>query len=685
MNNTAVSKLDYRPDIDGLRAIAVLAVLIYHAGFHWQGAKLLAGGYLGVDIFFVISGYLICGILIRELHAEQFSFAAFYARRARRILPALFLVMLCSAIVAPFLLSHEAYKELSSSIAAAGAFVSNFFFWLQDSYTAEPSLRKPLLHTWSLAIEEQFYLLFPLILWLVWKKAAGKYTLILALVAISSFLYAEWGSYYFPSANFYLLPSRIWELMVGAILAVMHSQGRFKQASGLISWLGLALVISSLVMLDDTTRHPSLWTLLPVVGTALLIMNAPTSTALNKLLSSKLMVGIGLLSYSLYLWHQPVFAFARVYTGSELTVWHKFSLIALVFILAGVSWRWVETPFRRADKMSQSQTLRALGSCSVVLVIFVVAVQLGGFTSVAASVTKRGGSSPICSGQRYLSQNQRACYEHSRDDACTFISGNGKQKWYLVGDSIADSLAWPLWQRLQDHDAMLTIFTKAVCPYIPGLSVMIDGKDYCEKRDNVQRRKFLLDQDPGIVVIHSLLHIYIHGSRNRPYLEEKQFKIVSSLKASVQDVRRYTHKAIEELLKYGHTVVLVYPIHMADYDVEHLLSLLEHVPPNKRENLLASDRYNKSYREFRAFADVAYHVYDSLGEHPRLIRIKPEKLFCDISNSERCKIVDQGASLYRDFSHLSYLGSCKLVNRIFKEFPLTDASSREFACQPICK
>ena len=237
---------NYRPDIDGLRAVAVLSVIIYHAGFYWQDEKLLSGGFLGVDIFFVISGYLICSILLKELRTGKFSFANFYERRVRRILPALFLVMLCTAVVAPFLLSDKALPEFASSIIATGGFVSNFFFWLQDSYTAEPSLRKPLLHTWSLAIEEQFYLLFPLFIWLLWKKAAGKLMLVFSIVAITSFLYAEWGSYYLPSANFYLLPARIWELLAGAILALMRSSGKFEHAYGGLAWLGFALVMVSL-------------------------------------------------------------------------------------------------------------------------------------------------------------------------------------------------------------------------------------------------------------------------------------------------------------------------------------------------------------------------------------------------------------------------------------------------------
>lgn len=678
----------YRADIDGLRAIAVLSVLIYHAGFYQSGQKLLAGGFLGVDIFFVISGYLIASILLEEINSGRLNFIAFFQRRARRILPALFFVMLCSAVVAPFLLSQQALEEFASSIAASGAFVANLFFQLQDSYTAEPSLRKPLLHTWSLAIEEQFYLLFPLFLWLIWKKWRSKFMLAFALVTVVSLLWAELGSYYSPNANFYLLPSRIWELIAGAMLACLNTRGKFKQAPGLLAYLGLALVIICLIMFDDSTRHPSLLTLLPLAGTVMIIVATPASPYLNKLLSSKPLVGVGLLSYSLYLWHQPVFAFARVYTGNELTTLLKFGLIILCLILAAISWRYVETPWRRADKASLRLFLRSLGSCGVVLFIFVVAVHTGGLTSVVASVTETA-SYPICRGRKHTVQDGQNCESRPPQDACSFVAGSGEQSWYLVGDSTASSLAYPLQEHLRNGDTRLVELTKGGCPYIPNTLVLDDGKVVCSKADNLLRRKILRETSPSVVVIHSLLHIYIHGSRQRPHLESKTFKIhtISHPRAalSMQDVSRHVNQAIKELLQQGHTVVLVYPIHMADFDMQHRLADLEKMPLIKRKNLLATKRFSKSYQEFKTFAEVAYQIYDAIGDHPNLIRVLPEKLFCHPSLSGRCRIFAQDASLYVDFTHLSYFGACQLVKAIFAALPRQMDAGSEHVCRPFCQ
>ncbi len=674
----------YRADIDGLRAIAVLAVLIYHAGFYWQGQKLLAGGFLGVDIFFVISGYLICSVLLKEINAGQLSFAAFYERRARRILPALFLVMVCSIIIAPVLLPSAPLKEFAASIAATSAFVSNFFFWLQDSYTAAPSLRKPLLHTWSLAVEEQFYLLFPLFLWLVWKKISGKFMLAFSLVAMVSLLYAEWASHYLPSANFYLLPARIWALLAGAMLAHMHSRGKFKHPHGLLAWLGLALVVASLVVFDDTTRHPSLLTLLPVMGTVMMIAAVPASAYLNKLLSSRLMVGIGLISYSLYLWHQPVFAFARIYT--EMTATDKLMLIALCLVLATISWHYVEKPFRQPDKMPRRSLVRNLGGCSLVLLAFVAVVMTSTLRPLATTKTT---PYPMCSALSNTTQNGKHCLERSPPDACVFVAGSGRQHWYLVGDSVAGSLAYSLWQHLQDKDARLVELTKGDCPYIPNIRVLTDGRVRCSESDNRLRRKLLMEAEPSTVVIHSLLHIYLHGSRQRPHLVSGVHTMQTATDPhrhiSELEARRYVRQAIQELLQHGHTVVLVYPIHMADFDMQHRLAELVKIPPRQRKNLLAAARFSKSYQEFRTFADAAYQIYDAVSDHPNLIRVLPEKLFCDPSLSGRCKIFNQNTSLYTDFSHLSHFGACQLVNAIFAALPRQMHTGSAHICRPTCR
>lgn len=234
------------------------------------------------------------------------------------------------------------------------------------------------------------------------------------------------------------------------------------------------------------------------------------------------------------------------------------------------------------------------------------------------------------------------------------------------------------------------MFTKGACSYVPYLLITVNGHAYCKKSNNSLRRKMLLEANPSIIVIHSLLHTYIHGSRNRPHLEQKNFRVQTTAlpnsKTSVQDIRDHIHQAVKELLAHGHTVVLIYPIHMADFDVEKQLAKLEEIHPYKRKNLLASNRFSKSYKEFRMFADVAYQIYDSIGDHPNLIRVLPEKLFCNVSGYGHCKIFDQEASLYTDFSHLSYYGACKLVQAIFDALSLTaNVRKSRYPCHPACK
>ena len=334
------SSMQYRREIDGLRAVAVLPVILFHAGF-----RIFSGGFVGVDVFFVISGYLITGIIISELEQGRFSILRFYERRARRILPALFFMMLCCIPFAWMWMSPWKFKEFAQSLIAVSVFVSNIFFWRESGYFAAVAEEKPLLHTWSLAVEEQYYVLFPIFLILLWRFGRNPVFYSVVAIAVISLLLSEWGSQNKPTANFYLAPTRAWELLAGSICAFFQF-GREQRSNNLLSAFGLALILFAIFYYDENTPFPSVYALAPVVGTALIIMFGAKSTWAAKLLSMRGFVGIGLISYSAYLWHQPLFAFVRIRSIYEPEQWLMLIASVASLALAYFSWRFVEQPFR---------------------------------------------------------------------------------------------------------------------------------------------------------------------------------------------------------------------------------------------------------------------------------------------------------------------------------------------------
>ncbi len=329
----------YRADIDGLRAVAVLPVIAFHAGFPG-----FSGGFVGVDVFFVISGYLITGILAGDLAEGRYSIARFYERRARRILPALFVMMAVSAVVAHLLLMPPAFKDFSASVFAVALFLSNMLFISEVDYFGPSADEVPLLHTWSLAVEEQFYILFPLILWALWKLGRGRALAWgVAAITLASLVFSEWAWRHDPAASFYFLPSRAWELGAGALCALIPARPG-KAAREVLGLAGLAAIVVAVVMLDRSYPFPSLWALLPVGGAVAVIL-AEGSLA-GRLLSWRPMVAVGLISYSAYLWHNPVFVFARAAGDREPGMLGMLGLSVLSLVLAWLSWRFIEQPFR---------------------------------------------------------------------------------------------------------------------------------------------------------------------------------------------------------------------------------------------------------------------------------------------------------------------------------------------------
>lgn len=347
MNNAKhnSNNLNYRAEIDGLRALAIIPVILFHAGF-----ETFSGGFVGVDVFFVISGYLITTIILSELDQGKFSIVNFYERRARRILPALFLVMLVCIPFAWFWLLPSDMKDFSQSLVAVSMFASNILFWSESGYFDAAAELKPLLHTWSLAVEEQYYVLFPLFLMLFWKLGKRWVLILLGLAFLASLAIAQWAAYAKPAAAFFLLPTRGWELLIGAFAAFYLSKANRKDfgksLSGVGGWLGVALILYAVFAYSKATPFPGLYALVPTLGTVMVILFATQQTSVGKFIGNKAFVGIGLISYSAYLWHQPLFAFARQRSLVEpnLTVFAGLSVLAL--ILAYLSWRFVETPFR---------------------------------------------------------------------------------------------------------------------------------------------------------------------------------------------------------------------------------------------------------------------------------------------------------------------------------------------------
>lgn len=485
-----------RKDIQGLRAIAVLSVIIFHA----SGGTVLPGGFAGVDIFFVISGFLITGVLLRASQHGRFSLLDFYRRRCRRILPALLVMVAATLAVGALLLSPADYAAAARSAVAALLFVANILFQKQNGYFDQASELKPLLHTWSLSVEEQFYLVFPLGLWTILRFAPSRLELLIALGALGSLALSVWAVEARPGFAFYGMPGRGFELGLGALLAlrVPAVAALPHHRRDLLSLAGLAAIAASFFLFSAGSAWPGLLALLPCLGVvAVISAGGPGETIAGRLLAWPPVQAVGTLSYSLYLWHWPVLVFATHLTFAPLTPWQTALAMAATLILAWASWRWVEQPFLKGAPRGGILRTSALATAALA----------GGAALIVVSdgAPQRFDALTLAAFDARSDHNPRRVPCHyvggqaSYDQTCVFGAAGGRATVAVWSDSHGSELVVALGETLALRGEAARQISASSCP--PGVRPIAVVRPYCAAYNRTMLAGLLADPRIETVVL----------------------------------------------------------------------------------------------------------------------------------------------------------------------------------------
>ncbi len=633
-------KITYRPEIDGLRAIAVSAVILYHSKISFFGLA-FNGGFIGVDIFFVISGYLITSIILKELSIKgSFSFKHFYERRIRRILPVLLFVMLVSLIFAWLFLLPNNLVDFSKSIIYSILFISNIFFYLSgQEYDAESGLFVPFLHTWSLSVEEQFYILFPIFLFVIFKFFKKFLIHFLIATFLISFVLANLYSLNYPSISFYFIHTRMWELLSGSILAYFETQKGHRNDNSILNlilpFVGILLIAFSILIFDNNIFHPSFYTLVPVIGVCLIIRFSNENELITKILSSKLFVGIGLISYSLYLWHYPIFAFARITYFFEDNFFMELLSGPLIIMLSIASYYLIEKPFR--NKKYKFKTILILVSLTIVL--------LTSFTSLII----------IENGFKKRVPNMfRTTLEQKIEN---FYQNDKSQKIVLVGDSHADALSFSLNEKIKENN--LSLFRFDTRMYIKNFKQVNDrdNNEFLENNQNID--KFLKNNSNLIIIFHQR---WTEQIGRMYFYNNNQIENPSNLKHS-EYVRIGLKSQINEIIRLGHKLILVYPVPELSFIPKRLLwrkYLFEGKFEYNSKPILS-----ESYEKFKSRNELIFEIFDSI-QSDNIYRVYTHKFFCNKQIENKCIANDENNIFYFDDDHLSIFGSEIVVDEIME-------------------
>lgn len=680
----------YRPDIDGLRAIAVSAVVLFHAGV--PGFN---GGFIGVDVFFVISGYLITSLIAPDIDAGRFSIAAFYQRRIRRIFPALIVVIAFCILVSFFLLTPNDYKIFGESVDATGFFVSNIFFWRQINYFAAPASENPLLHTWSLSIEEQFYLFYPMFLVFISYTSRRRRIVTISLVCLSSFVVCIGLVFYKPSATFYLGSTRIWELLVGGMIAL----GVFPKIDNgyLIRFVaigGVICIVYSIVCYSSLMRYPGLAASAPVGGAALLIWSGQnTKTAIHRLLSTPPFTALGRASYSLYLWHFPLFAYVEYVTLGRVKSATILAVCVISLIAAFLSLYLVERPFRFPGRKAK---IPILVTAAILSMVFLVGV--GAYIQYSGGVPSRMDVVSV----KYLDAELDKTRHHVEclslgdkivkpADACILGAVGVPPSVLLWGDSHAMVTATALERAARQNNTAFLFAADADCPIGIGFSVdpkigawfvTLAAYQFCDAYNREMLRIAIEDPNIRSVVLSSRWTKWSVGESGSPSEGEVDIRLrddsgtATSLKGNKAIFVSGFEKLIRLLVEANKTVWIVGPVPEASVRVPKALYIKYIGGDTTDIDIPTASFWKRNATILSIFADAA-------KKYP--IRfIWPQQVLC---NDMVCPVSEGGYPLYLDDNHLSVFGVVKtasLYDAIFSSqrnekssTPTLNQSSRE--------
>lgn len=658
----------YRPDIDGLRALAVLSVLFYHVD-----PLLLSGGFLGVDIFFVISGYLISLIVFRELAQGEFSFSHFYARRVRRLFPALIAVILACLVFGGFALFAEEYQRLGRHAVAAISFLLNFLLMREAGYFNVVSDAKPLLHLWSLSVEEQFYLVWPVLLLLA-ARVRLKTGVLLGALVVGSFAFAlHLGQTRLDALYFHPL-ARFWELLFGAGLAYVHHrfgvdalQTRLKWLWGqhLLSLAGLVAICAAMCLFDSKTPHPSWPTLLPLLGAVALIASGPLAMG-NRVLAFKPLVWVGLISYPLYLWHWPLLSFVRIMESgapSSLMLWGGAGAAVL---LAWGTYRFIERPLRFSSK-SRAVLLGLVAGMGLMLVVAGLVWQTGGFPG-RESVRHAADASALMKREPATDELCRRGFAHIEAPVYCRLNASQGRLVAVVGDSHAHALYPGIAEKAAALGYGALLLANSGCPPLSGTAW---GRNEAEKTACAASIEKILsaieaDQRIAAVVLATRGPQYIDGTGFGPVEAHYNYPPLAAWgdgSAGGHDAatvfERGLGKSVQRLERKN--IPLVYLLQVPELGVP---------AHNCVDRPLTLTGLNPGCVVARSVYESRMQVYRQRVERvvaqvPSLDVVDPLPVFCD---GAQCVGMRDEQLLYADDNHISLVGASKLAPLVFQKW-----------------